>query len=622
MAMNYEFGRHIAAEQQAGNIQGVNALRRRQRSFNTAIRQGTFRELPLESPERRELVIRIGTAIEKEVESLQEASLLGLPLYHKAIVDLDHILLTDIISNDEAVDIILRSETTGVLAKSQQLYGQYETFLEESFVNVILHSGDIDLLDPNNITQNYLMRYRNLTANEVALADIKPEDRVLFIGSGPLPISAIEIARQTGCQIDCVEHFADKADTSRAVIDHLGMSGQVHVYTAEGQEFPVSNYSVILVGVLAQPKQEIINHIEQNTQEGVRVLARTTEGIREFIYPEAEFTTSRFIPRDINHAVKDQTLSTILLKDRLIDASKLIPKQLSAPLRIIDDGEAYVSNITDPQNHWLYYAFEGFNALSKQGKKIGHFVSIATGPGVDAIGAMEILHPERITVTDLVSTAIDQARENISRYQELGERTPVTYVVGNLCEPLGNDTADVIYANLPNIPIPTELLDQLLEGITAASYFDPETLQGVPEDLGKYLLSLQYAFLQQAKSHLTPDGQVLLNLGARMPITAINDLFDKAGYQQPEVLSFGFKLQTEPFDTIPNYAAHETSEVQFAYYPYRQAKEILTGKSITNFSELTTLLEQLKLSATDAFERLKQGEQLGHLVTLLSAKPK
>src|SRR3989344_121691 len=318
MAMNYEFGRHIAAGQQAGNIQGVNALRRRQRSFNTAIRQGTFRELPLESPERRELVIRIGTAIEKEVESLQEASLLGLPLYHKAIVDLDHILLTDIISNDEAVDIILRSETTGVLAKSQQLYGQYETFLEESFVNVILHSGDIDLLDPNNITQNYLMRYRNLTANEVALADIKPEDRVLFIGSGPLPIS---------------------------------------------------NYSVILVGVLAQPKQEIINHIEQNTQEGVRVLARTTEGIREFIYPEAEFTTSRFIPRDINHAVKDQALSTILLKDRLIDASKLIPKQLSAPLRIIDDGEAYVSNITDPQNHWLYYAFEGFNALSKQGKK-------------------------------------------------------------------------------------------------------------------------------------------------------------------------------------------------------------------------------------------------------------
>src|SRR3989344_3250252 len=125
------------------------------------------------------------------------------------------------------------------------------------------------------------------------------------------------------------------------------------------------------------------------------------------------------------------------VKEQLTDASPLLNGYAGSPILVIDDEVSYVSNIEDPRNHWLYYAFKGFGVLRDRSLPIHHFVAIATGPGIDAIGAMEILRPRRVTVTDLVPAAIERAKENIARYQKTGKKIPVSFAIGNLCEPLG-----------------------------------------------------------------------------------------------------------------------------------------------------------------------------------------
>ena len=309
------------------------------------------------------------------------------------------------------------------------------------------------------------------------------------------------------------------------------------------------------------------------------------------------------------------------MKEQLTDASPLLNGHVGSPILVIDDEASYVSNIEDPRNHWLYYTFRGFERLRDRGTPVHHFVSIATGPGIDAIGAMEILSPKRVTVTDLVPVAIERARENITRYQKTGKKIPVTFAVGNLCEPLGDDRADIIYANIPNIPIEPDRKDQLMDGITAATFFDPETVKGVPTRINKHLLALQYTFLQQAKNNLTPDGMVVVNLGARFPIDIVSELFDRAGYNHG-VLYFGFKKQTEPEDTIPGYARHEGDGVTFTYYPYKQAVQLLEAKQIQDVDDLMEMLKPLGISASEGLQRSRQGEEMGHIVTLLEAKPR
>ena len=232
---------------------------------------------------------------------------------------------------------------------------------------------------------------------------------------------------------------------------------------------------------------------------------------------------------------------------------------------------------------------------------------------------MEILSPKKVIVTDLVPAAIKSAKKNVARYQKTGKKIPVSFVVGNLCDPLGDNKADIIYANIPNIPIKSDRKNQLLDGITASTFFDLGLVNGVPEKINKHLLALQYKFLQQAKDHLTQNGIVVINLGARFPIKIIDQLFDMAGYDY-DVLYFGFKKQTEIKDTIPGYSQNEKNGIIFTYYPYKQAIKLLKNKHIKNVENLIKTLKPLRISATEALKRSRKGEDMGHIVTLLEAR--
>ena len=68
-----------------------------------------------------------------------------------------------------------------------------------------------------------------------------------------------------------------------------------------------------------------------------------------------------------------------------------------------------------------------------------------------------------------------------------------------LCEPLGDEPADLIYTNLPNLPVPPELKNKLMENGVSAAYFDPDTVSGIPNKFSQPLLSLQYAFYYRLK---------------------------------------------------------------------------------------------------------------------------
>lgn len=260
------------------------------------------------------IVTRIYRAIASRVALLEDASRRDFRSYHHAVIDLDHILLADLETPTEAEEILSQARKGGLLVKSQELYRPYETILEESFARLFLASPGVNFLGDDNITHNYLARYHTLAANEAELAEMTAADRVLFIGSGPFPISAIEYARQTRARVDCVEMLTDKANTSQYVIDRLGFSHLVKVHNADGQSFPAADYSVIVVGVMAQPKQAIIDNIERNGRSNVRLLSRTTHRLRQFIYPAAEFQTNRLAWSSVHYATKDQALSTMLLK--------------------------------------------------------------------------------------------------------------------------------------------------------------------------------------------------------------------------------------------------------------------------------------------------------------------
>lgn len=565
---------------------------------------------------------RWSALIEQGIVRVQEARQRGFPLYQQAIVELDHILLSDEISAQEADLIVEQAAHTGLLAHSQDLYRHYETRLEQVWVSLLLGREGASLFREEKMAHPYLLRYRRLVGQEVHLAGIGREDQVLFLDSGPFPVSAIELARQAGCHVDCVEPLPEQAELARRVMRQLELDEHIHVFTAEGQAFSAKKYSVVLLGVFAQPKQDMLEHVEAECGEGTRVLLRTTSGLRQFIYPQAQFATTRLVPRDSTMALGDQVLSTILLQEPVVNASPLLEAASPSPLRVTEALALAVADLADPAHPGLYYALRGFEAVRDQGVQVKHFVSIGTGTGLATIAAMEIFRPQRVTVTDVVARAIQRAKETITRYQEqAGAAIPVAYVVGNLCEPLrAEEKADVMYADLPHLPSEGEPKGRWLGGTPAAPEAAPGTTCGVPERISRYLLALHYTFLRQARTHLTPTGQVLLNFGLRVPLDIVEALFASTGYT-PQVVVFGLTFQTEPFDTIAQYAKYESKGITFAFYPYGTALKQVLGKEIPDVTELVHTLEPWCMSATAALHWLRKGERVGHIVVVLAGKP-
>lgn len=232
----------------------------------------------------------------------------------RAALRLEHVILSDLLT-DEEQEATLSGMEPGRRRICQEIFCGLETTIENSFAALALDGNEALIGRTDSISENYLARYEAMARREIAFAGIRERDRVLFIGSGPFPITGIEYSRQTGCHVDCVDFVAEAVDTSRSVLRKLGMSDRIRCHQARGECFPASEYSVVLVGVLARPKRAIFTNLEATCPEGCRIIARTTFGLRELVYEPVEFETT--VPRGLrrdgrSEARGDQVISSIL----------------------------------------------------------------------------------------------------------------------------------------------------------------------------------------------------------------------------------------------------------------------------------------------------------------------
>lgn len=140
----------------------------------------------------------------------------------------------------------------------------------------------------------YHENYRVLVAEEVAAVNLDQvayadEDEfaggIYFIGSGPLPLTAIECARQTGRQVICVERDPQAVALSRRVIAEMGVERFVTVIEADGAQMNYAGASLVMVAALVAGKEKTIENIRATAPEAM-IGIRSAEGLRTLLYDE------------------------------------------------------------------------------------------------------------------------------------------------------------------------------------------------------------------------------------------------------------------------------------------------------------------------------------------------
>lgn len=185
--------------------------------------------------------------------------------------------------------------TTDVRASIQRTASTAEAEMEVYWANKIINS-----VQPLEVMRSfpYLGNYAKLVAREITQIEktgylLTAQSRILMVGSGPLPMTALELIRQRSVYVDHVDASPGAITLCQQVDQRLNVAcgyilGDGASITLDGR------YDVILIAGLAgqsvREKQAIVNNLLPCLSDDGRLLLRSARGIRALLYPDVQAT--------------------------------------------------------------------------------------------------------------------------------------------------------------------------------------------------------------------------------------------------------------------------------------------------------------------------------------------
>ena len=201
-------------------------------------------------------------------------------------------LAIDPAASRDAEAVLADPGVRGLLPELRQLCAAGEFELERWWSQRI-----VDAPEPRTELARfpYRQNYADLTRLEYhAVAGLAPRQvrRVLFVGSGPLPLTSLLLAEQYGCAVDNLDRDPEAV--------RLG-SGLAAVLGAEGLRFRAGDvldgadcydwhdydlvYLAALAGLDPEAKHALLDHLARAMRPGALVLARSAHSLRGLLYP-------------------------------------------------------------------------------------------------------------------------------------------------------------------------------------------------------------------------------------------------------------------------------------------------------------------------------------------------
>ncbi|SIQ07773.1 Nicotianamine synthase protein [Alkalispirochaeta americana] len=121
----------------------------------------------------------------------------------------------------------------------------------------------------------YAAPYRGVVSREISLSGIGEGDRVLAIGCGSLPFTAVLVATLAKAQVVAVDIDPVSVLKARELIQRLGLSSRIQVLAGDAASITLPQAEVALVALQAAPKKEILDNLARSLSDTCgRVLLR------------------------------------------------------------------------------------------------------------------------------------------------------------------------------------------------------------------------------------------------------------------------------------------------------------------------------------------------------------
>ncbi len=109
----------------------------------------------------------------------------------------------------------------------------------------------------------YKRYYREVVLNEIALGNISKNCRVINIGCGAIPFTAMLLSEITGARVTAMDRDFEASQLAQKSLSRFKLGDLVDILHGDASDYPwgAGNYDIALIALQAEPKSEIINNL-------------------------------------------------------------------------------------------------------------------------------------------------------------------------------------------------------------------------------------------------------------------------------------------------------------------------------------------------------------------------
>lgn len=115
--------------------------------------------------------------------------------------------------------------------------------------------------------------YYELMESELSLTNLESESKILHIGTGPRPMTAIFLAER-GFYIEGLEIDDQARIKSQKLIKDKGLTSRINIFSGNGDKVDYTKYDAIWLSLHVEPKRHILNKILNEATQGTKIVYR------------------------------------------------------------------------------------------------------------------------------------------------------------------------------------------------------------------------------------------------------------------------------------------------------------------------------------------------------------
>jgi len=168
----------------------------------------------------------------------------------------------------------------------------------------------------NHMLPYYLDFYKKMLDNELEAVNISKEDKILHIGCGPIPATAILISNKTKAQVIGIDNNLKSVNQALKCISNQLFSEKIQIIHADALDFPVENFDLIIISQGVKPCEQILKNISKKMKKTCNVIYRTSSLRNGNLAKNDFFIKDLFSLKKIIHQEKNGLLVSVLINTK------------------------------------------------------------------------------------------------------------------------------------------------------------------------------------------------------------------------------------------------------------------------------------------------------------------